>query len=270
MWYNIFYKKILREAFTLENDKLIISHFSKRYGSSKVFAVEDVNIEVNAGEVFGFIGHNGAGKSTTIKSLVGIQPITKGDITVFGHSIAKDPLKVKQLIGYVSDNHATYEKLTGRKYVQTIANLYGVPKEEFNDRLLALTDDFNLTPAIDNKIKNYSHGMKQKLAIIASLIHEPKVWVLDEPLTGLDPMSAITLKDKMREHANKGNVVFFSSHIIEVVEKICDKIAIINHGHIECSYYIKDLNEQGISLQDLYMKYFDKGDSTNIGEEDKK
>lgn len=239
----------------MNNISLIISNFSKRYGGSNVYSVKDVNIEVHGGEVFGFIGHNGAGKSTTIKSIVGIQPITLGKIEICGYDISKDPLNAKLNIGYVSDNHASYEKLTGRNYVKTIANLYMVSDEDFNTRLDGLTHDFNLEDAIDKPIKDYSHGMKQKLVIIASLIHEPKVWILDEPLTGLDPISAITLEKKMREYANKGNIVFFSSHIIEVVEKICDRIAIIKKGEIKCNYTLKELAEKNISLESLYMEY---------------
>lgn len=235
--------------------KLEIKNFSKCYGGNNKYSVKDVNITVNAGEVFGFIGHNGAGKSTTIKSLVGIQSITDGEINVCGYNISTYPLEAKMQIGYVSDNHATYELLTGRMYLRTIANLFKVDESVVDERIDSLARDFNLLEALSKPIKDYSHGMKQKLVIIASLVHEPKVWVLDEPLTGLDPISAMTLKNKMREYANKGNIVFFSSHIIEVVEKICDRIAIIRKGHIECTYSLKELAEKEISLEDLYMKY---------------
>jgi len=234
-------------------DMLKISHFSKQYGSSKNKAVDDFSLEVYAGEVFGFLGHNGAGKSTTIKSLVGIQSITEGEMEICGYSIKTQPLEAKLHIGYVSDNHAVYEKLTGREYIHYVADLYKVSKEEREERLEKYLERFALAFAIDNEIKSYSHGMKQKLVVIASLIHQPKVWILDEPLTGLDPTSAFQIKECMREHANKGNIVFFSSHVIEVVEKICDRIAIIGKGKLEGVYVIKDLLATGTSLEQLYM-----------------
>jgi len=234
-------------------DMIKISHFSKQYGNSKIKAVEDFSLEVNAGEVFGFLGHNGAGKSTTIKSLVGIQSITEGEMEICGYSIKTQPLEAKLNIGYVSDNHAVYERLTGREFINYVADLYKVPQDVRDERLERYLERFALGFAIDNEIKSYSHGMKQKLVVIASLIHEPKVWILDEPLTGLDPTSAFQIKECMREHANKGNIVFFSSHVIEVVEKICDRIAIIGHGKLEGIYVLEDLKNKDISLEQLYM-----------------
>ncbi len=234
-------------------DMLKISHFSKQYGTSKQRAVDDFSLEVHAGEVFGFLGHNGAGKSTTIKSLVGIQSITDGEMEICGYSIKTQPLEAKLNIGYVSDNHAVYEKLTGREFIYYVADLFKVSVELREERLEKYLKRFSLAFAIDNEIKSYSHGMKQKLVVIASLIHEPKVWILDEPLTGLDPTSAFQIKECMREHANRGNIVFFSSHVIEVVEKICDRIAIIGQGKLEGVYVVKDLLATGTSLEQLYM-----------------
>lgn len=234
-------------------DMIKITNFSKQYGTSKNKAVDDFSLEVHAGEVFGFLGHNGAGKSTTIKSLVGIQSITEGEMEICGYSIKTQPLEAKLNIGYVSDNHAVYEKLTGREFINYVSDLYKVPKEVREERLNRYLERFSLAFAIDNEIKSFSHGMKQKLIVIASLIHEPKVWILDEPLTGLDPTSAFQIKECMREHANKGNIVFFSSHVIEVVEKICDRIAIIRQGQLEGIYVVEDLLAQGISLEQLYM-----------------
>ena len=232
-----------------------IEHFSKRYSGSNKYSVEDFNLEVNSGEVFGFLGHNGAGKSTTIKSIVGIQSITQGKIIIEGYDISKQPIEAKLRIGYVSDNHAVYEKLTGREYINYVADLYMVPVNEREERIAKYTRMFNLTDAIDREIKGYSHGMKQKLVVIASLIHNPKVWVLDEPLTGLDPTSAFQIKECMREHANNGNIVFFSSHVIEVVEKICDKICIIGRGKLVGVYDLKEMSSQGITLEQLYMQH---------------
>lgn len=232
-----------------------IEHFSKKYAGSNKPSVDDFNLEINDGEVFGFIGHNGAGKSTTIKSMVGIQSITQGKIIIDGYDISKNPLEAKLRIGYVSDNHAAYEKLTGREYIKYVAALYLVSDEDRDARIEKYAKKFNLTEAMDREIKGYSHGMKQKLVVIASLIHNPKVWILDEPLTGLDPTSAFEIKECMREHADQGNIVFFSSHVIEVVEKICDKICIIQRGKLVGVYDLKEMANQGISLEQLYMQH---------------
>ncbi|MBI9010177.1 MAG: YwaF family protein [Tenericutes bacterium] len=239
-------------------DMIKISHFSKKYGNSERYAVKDFSLEVHKGEVFGFLGHNGAGKSTTIKSLVGIQSITEGEMEICGYSIKTQGLEAKLQIGYVSDNHALYEKLTGREYIQYVEDLYKVDPEVREERLAKLLDKFNLAYAIDQEIKSYSHGMKQKLVVIAALIHEPPVWILDEPLTGLDPTSAYQIKESMREHAKKGNIVFFSSHVIEVVEKICDKIAIITNGTLQGVYDMNDIRKNKISLEELYMSKINK------------
>ena len=246
----------VNEPLNKEALKMIkIENFTKRYSGSKKPSVENLSLEIHSGEVYGFLGHNGAGKSTTIKSIVGIQSITSGDIIIDGYSIKKQPLEAKLRIGYVSDNHAVYEKLTGREYVNYIADLYLVPQEQRDERIEKYTKMFNLVDAFDREIKGYSHGMKQKLVVIASLIHNPKVWILDEPLTGLDPTSAFQIKECMREHANNGNIVFFSSHVIEVVEKICDKICIIGRGKLVGVYDLKEMTSQGVTLEQLYMQH---------------
>lgn len=236
-------------------DMIRISHFSKRYGSQSEKAVDDFSLEIKKGEVFGFLGHNGAGKSTTIKSLVGIQSITEGTMEICGYDISTQPLEAKMHIGYVSDNHAVYEKLTGREYINYVADLYHVPADVRDERLDKYVNQFSLAYAIDREIKSYSHGMKQKLVVISALVHEPPVWILDEPLTGLDPTSAYQIKESMREHAEKGNIVFFSSHVIEVVEKICHRIAIISKGKLQGVYDMKDLKKNNISLEELYMRH---------------
>lgn len=244
----------LTEPLDLKGANMIkIENFTKVYGNAKKPAVENFSLEVHDGEVFGFIGHNGAGKSTTIKSLVGIQSITSGKMEIDGYDITKQPIEAKLRIGYVSDNHAVYERLTGREYINYVADLYLVPQDVRDERIAKYVQMFNLEQAIDNEIKSYSHGMKQKIVVIASLIHDPKVWILDEPLTGLDPMSSYQIKECMREHANKGNIVFFSSHVIEVVEKVCDRIAIISGGKLQGVYELEDLKKRGISLEELYM-----------------
>jgi len=236
-------------------DMIKITNFSKVYGMNKHKSVDNFNLEIKEGEVFGFLGHNGAGKSTLIKCLVGIQNITEGKMEVCGYDVEKQPLGAKLQIGYVSDNHAVYENLTGREYVNYVADLFMVSKEDRDQRLKKYAEMFQLSHAIDQQIKSYSHGMKQKLVVIAALIHEPKVWVLDEPLTGLDPSSAFEIKECMREHADKGNIVFFSSHVIEVVEKICDRIAIIQKGKLKGVFDVKELVSSGISLEDLYLSF---------------
>lgn len=232
-----------------------ISHFSKTYSGSTKNAVSDLNLEIHEGEVFGFIGHNGAGKSTTIKSLVGIQTITEGTIEIQGYDIARQPLEAKLNIGYVSDNHAVYEKLTGREYVSYVADLYMVSEKDKEERIAYYADMFGLTAAMDNEIKSYSHGMKQKIMVISALIHNPKVWILDEPLTGLDPTSSHQIKECMRAHADAGNIVFFSSHVIEVVEKICDRVAIISGGKLRRVCKPDELLKEGQSLEELYLMY---------------
>ena len=236
-------------------DMIKITNFSKTYGLNKHKAVDNFNLEIHDGEVFGFLGHNGAGKSTLIKCMVGIQSITEGKIEICGYDIEKQPLQAKLQMGYVSDNHAVYENLTGREYINYVADLYMVSKEDRDERLDKYTKMFQLENAIDNQIKSYSHGMKQKLVVIAALIHNPKVWILDEPLTGLDPSSAYQIKECMREHASKGNIVFFSSHVIEVVEKICDRIAIIQHGVLQGVFDVKKLVDNNVNLEDLYLSF---------------
>ncbi|MBR2303483.1 MAG: YwaF family protein [Clostridia bacterium] len=242
-------------------DMIKIEGFSKKYSGSNRYAVKDFNLQVNAGEVFGFIGHNGAGKSTTIKSLVGIQSITEGKIEICGFDIEKQPLQAKLNVGYVSDNHAVYEKLTGREYINYVADLYLVSNADRQERMYKYTEMFGLQNFIDNEIKSYSHGMKQKIVVIASLIHNPKVWVLDEPLTGLDPTSAWQIKECMKEHAKKGNIVFFSSHVIEVVEKICDRIAIINGGELKGVFNLNELRKQGQSVEKLYLSFVENNET---------
>lgn len=233
---------------------LTIKNLSKRYGKSTVKSVDNLSLELKPGEVFGFLGPNGAGKSTTIKCIVGILPFEQGEIDICGVNLLKDPLKAKQMIGYVPDNHAVFERLTGREYVNHIANLYNVSTqqmEEISDYYVKL---FRLENAFDNPIKSYSHGMKQKISVIAALVHNPKLWILDEPLTGLDPQSAYQLKSAMRKHADAGNTVFFSSHILDVVENLCDRVCIIKKGQLQGVYDIHELKEKNQSLEELFMK----------------
>ncbi len=234
-------------------DMLTISHLTKSYGDSEVKAVDDLSISLRPGEIYGFLGPNGAGKSTTIKSLVGIYPFQEGDILIDGVSIKTDPLAAKMKIGYVSDNHAVFERLTGSEYVNHIANLYSVSPEDAEARTDRLLEIFRLREAFHHPIKSYSHGMKQKISVIAALVHDPKLWVLDEPLTGLDPQSSYQLKKVMKQHAMAGNTVFFSSHILDVVENLCDRCCIIKDGKLQGVYDIHELKQSGESLEEIFM-----------------
>ena len=210
--------------------------------------------------MFGFLGPNGAGKSTCIKSIVGIQPITEGKIYVCGFDVKTQSVGAKAQIGFVPDHYALYENLTGREYLNYIADIYEVSKQDRDERISRYVTRFELTDSIDNKIKTYSHGMKQKVTIIAALVHDPKVWILDEPLTGLDPTSIYQVKECMREHASKGNIVFFSSHLIDIVEKLCDRIAIIKHGEIQVQTTIQEIESSGTTLEEFYLNTI--GDTT--------
>lgn len=232
---------------------LEIKNLTKSYGSSEIKAVENLSFSLKSGEIYGFLGPNGAGKSTTIKSLVGIYPFQEGDILIDGISIKTDPLRAKMNVGYVSDNHAVFERLTGQEYVNHIANLYRVDPAEAQERTERLLEIFKLKAAFNNPIKSYSHGMKQKISVIAALVHNPKLWVLDEPLTGLDPQSSYQLKQVMRQHAAAGNTVFFSTHILDVVENLCDRCCIIKGGKLEGVYDIHELRARGESLEKIFM-----------------
>ena len=233
---------------------LVLDNFCKRYGLNKHYSAHNVCLDVKGGEVFGFLGPNGAGKSTCIKSIVGIQPITEGKISVCGYDVKTQAVGAKSLIGFVPDHYALYENLTGREYLNYIADIYEVSKEDRDERINQYVTRFELTDSIDNKIKTYSHGMKQKVTIISALVHNPKVWILDEPLTGLDPTSIYQVKECMREHASKGNIVFFSSHLIDIVEKLCDRIAIIKHGEIQAITTVKEIEAGGQTLEEFYLK----------------
>ncbi|MFA5421266.1 MAG: ATP-binding cassette domain-containing protein [Bacilli bacterium] len=250
--------------------KLELKNFSKRYGKNKDFAVKDISLNVFGGEIFGFLGPNGAGKSTTIKSIVGIQTITEGSISICGYDVEKQPVMAKRLIGYVPDHYALYEKLTAREYVNYIADIYGVTYDERQERIPYYVSLFHLEDSFDSQIKTFSHGMKQKVTIIAALIHEPKLWLLDEPLTGLDPDSIYQVKECMRQHAAKGNIVMFSSHIIDVVENLCQRIAVIKKGHLHEPMTIDDVHKQG-TLEEYYLMtaVIDDEPTPSVNEESK-
>ena len=232
---------------------LNVHQLTKTYSGNPAPSVDNLTLDIEEGQIYGFIGPNGAGKSTTIKCMTGIVGFESGSVSVCGVNLRDDPIAAKKLIGYVSDDHVLYEGLTGVEFVNFICDVFDVPSALREERLDKYLDLFSLRDAIGKQIKSYSHGMKQKLNIIGALIHEPKVWILDEPLTGLDPNSIFQVKECMKQHAKEGNIVFFSSHIIDVVERICDRIAIIRKGQIQCVRSVDEIEREGEGLEQFYM-----------------
>ena len=224
---------------------LEIKNFSKEYSKGKK-AVDNISLTVNSGEIFGFIGHNGAGKTTTIKSIVGILEFSEGDILIDSKSIKKNPIECKKVMAYIPDNPDLYEALTGIQYLSFIADIYKISKEQRE----------KLTKYLGDLISSYSHGMKQKLAVISALIHKPKLLILDEPFVGLDPKASHTLKEIMRELCNEGSAIFFSTHVLEVAEKLCDKIAIIKDGKIVAVGSTEQVKGNN-SLEEVFMELID-------------
>ena len=212
---------------------LEIRNFTKCYDGKAV--VDDLSLEVAAGDIYAFIGHNGAGKTTTIKAACGILQFDGGDIFIDGMSVKEKPLECKKIISYIPDNPELYDYLSGVKYLNFVADIYGVGKADREERIRRYADIFGLTEDLAQPVSAYSHGMKQKLAIIAAWIHEPKLIIMDEPFVGLDPVASHTLKTMMREHCDKGGAIFFSTHVLEVAEKLCDKVAIIKNGTLVTS-----------------------------------
>ena len=209
---------------------LTIEHLTKTYGEKK--AVDDLSLHIAPGEIYGFIGHNGAGKTTTLKSVMGILPFDAGTVTVDGVSLADDPMACKRLMAYIPDNPDLYEFMTGRQYLNFVADIYGVSDEDRRTRLDEIAGKLELTSDLDQSISAYSHGMKQKLAIISAWIHAPRLIIMDEPFVGLDPKAAHCLKEMMRAVCDNGGAIFFSTHVLEVAEKLCDKVAIIKNGRL--------------------------------------
>lgn len=235
---------------------LEIKNVSKTYKKSTVKAIDHIQITIEDGDIYGFVGPNGAGKSTTIKCVTGILDFEDGDILLDGVSIKKNALECKRNMAYVPDNPNIYENLSGIDYINFICDIYGV-KEERKDLIHHYADLFGIKDRLADSIKNYSHGMKQKVVLIAAIVHKPKLLVLDEPFVGLDPKAAYDLKEIMKELCSQGTMIFFSSHVLEVVEKLCNKIAIIKEGKIISSGTIEEVKGD-TSLEDVFLELFDE------------
>lgn len=232
-----------------------ISHLSKRYGKSPVLAADDISIEGYKNEVIGLLGRNGAGKSTTIKCLTGFLPFESGKINFMDFDIVKNPIEAKKLFGYVPDDRSVFDKMTGMEYLDFMANVYKISKEDANARVDELQKHFMLGDRIHSIISSYSFGMKKKISIMGALMHDPKVLILDEPFTGLDPQTTYSLRNYIVQHARRGNTVFFSSHNIDIVEKICDRVYIIHKGKLVDSVRISECREKfHMSLEEYFLE----------------
>ena len=234
---------------------LQINHLTKKYGDKK--AVDDLSLHICPGEIYGFIGHNGAGKTTTLKSCAGILRFDAGDILIDGVSVKADPLTCKGKIAYIPDNPDLYDFMTGIQFLNFIADIFGVTSRDRQERIGALADSFELTADLAQPISAYSHGMKQKLAIISAWLHNPKLIMMDEPFVGLDPKASHLLKEMMRQACDRGSAIFFSTHVLEVAEKLCDKVAIIKQGKLIRSGTMEEVKGDD-SLEDVFLELEEK------------
>lgn len=228
-----------------------LKNVSKSYNKGTVKAVDSLDLSVRSGEIFGFLGPNGAGKTTTIKMMVGLLKPDSGTITINGHSILDEPLMAKASIGFVPDNPEVYEKMSGIEYLNFMADVYRVPATVRKERIRRFLDMFELSKSVNDLIQSYSHGMRQKIVLIGAMLHEPDVFILDEPMVGLDPKSSHNLKEYMREHCDNGKTVFFSTHVLEVAEKLCDRIGIIHQGRLIACGTMDELKKQSASKESL-------------------
>lgn len=235
---------------------LEIKNFSKIYPNGKVGA-KDININVESGDIFAFIGHNGAGKTTTIKSIVGINDITSGDIFIDGVSVKDNPMKCKKLIAYIPDNPDIYPSLTGIQYLNLIADIFRVSKSQRKEQIEKYSTLLGIDKDLNTPIQNYSHGMRQKLVIVSAFVHYPKLIIMDEPFVGLDPKASFIVKGLMKDFVKSGGAIFFSTHILEVAEKLCNKVAIIKNGQIVCQGKMSDIKKDE-SLEDVFMELSDE------------
>ncbi|MBQ9136792.1 MAG: ABC transporter ATP-binding protein [Lachnospiraceae bacterium] len=235
---------------------LKINHVTKHYkGSNK--GIDDISLHIAPGDIYAFIGHNGAGKTTTLKCVAGIHGYDAGEITINGIDISKEPIKSKKQFAYIPDNPDLYEYLTGIQYLSFIADIFGVSVEDRESRIQTYADAFEITASLGDLIASYSHGMKQKLAIISALVHQPKLLILDEPFVGLDPKAAVILKDIMRKLCAEGGAIFFSTHVLDVAEKLCNKVAIIKGGKLIASGSMEEIVKEGQSLESIFMEVVD-------------
>ena len=238
-----------------------LQNVTKSYAKNGIKAVDDLTLHVEGGELFGFIGPNGAGKTTTIKLMTGILRPDGGQITMAGHRLDTDRLEAQRLIGFVPDGNDLYDRLSGMEYLNFMADIYQVSAQQRKAHIEKYLDIFSLEDAINNQVRSYSKGMKQKLVVIGALIHNPPVWILDEPLGGLDPRASHLLKEEMKRHCEAGNTVFFSTHVLEVAEKLCNRIGLINHGSLKALGTLEELRsgEVGASLEELFLELTDDG-----------
>jgi len=240
---------------------IAFDHVSKSYNKGKVRAVDDLTLTVPSGEIFGFLGPNGAGKTTTLKMVVGLLRADGGSITINGLDVRTDALRIKSLTTYVPDYPAVYERLTGLEYLNFIGDVYGVPKPDRVERIAKWLEIFELESAVGNPIQSYSHGMKQKIMLIAAILPAPQVMILDEPMVGLDPRASHSLKEMMRAHCDAGGTLFFSTHIMEVAERLCDRIAIIHKGRLVACGTMEELrriDKEQQSLEHIFLELTEK------------
>ena len=230
-----------------------VENLAKRYNPKAAFTIENINIQGDAGEIVGILGHNGAGKSTTIKCITGMHPYEKGSITICGHDLSSEPIEAKRNFGYVSDEFTLFEEMTGYEFINFMADIYKVGEEERKSRVEQFQQLFALGDSIYNPISSYSHGMKQKISLMGALIHMPKVFILDEPMVGLDPYTANQVKSFFVQHSQRGNLVLFSSHNLDVVEKLCDRVYIIDQGRILEELHMREFKEHGGDLETYFL-----------------
>ncbi len=235
---------------------LEIKGYSKTYGEGKK-AADNVTLTIESGDIYGFIGHNGAGKSTTIRAVVGVLDFTEGEIYIDGHSVKKDSMACKKVTAYIPDNPDLYENLTGLQYLNFISDIFEIDETVREEKINDFASRFEITDALGDLVGSYSHGMKQKLAIISALIHDPVLIVMDEPFVGLDPKASFVLKQIMHEMCEKGTAIFFSTHVLDVAEKLCNKVAIIKHGQIIASGTMEELTH-GESLEEVFLEAVDE------------
>ncbi len=234
-----------------------IDHVSKSYDGGKHFSLKDLSLDIRDGEIFGLLGHNGAGKSTTLNMLVGVLEPTEGSIQIDGIDVVKNPLEAKRKLCFVGDSPDHLLRLKGSEYLRFIADIYGVPEEGRAERIAKLAEDYGMSAELDNPIRAYSHGMRQKMMVMGALLPNPDVWVLDEPMTGLDPKASYLLKQSMREHADAGKTVLFSTHVLDVAEKVVDRVAILSHGELLFVGTVDEMREHfrnNSSLEEMFLE----------------